>query len=84
MFQIQTRIEVIELMDEELAYLDRVLDIPSTEGYGDNPLLIFDMMMLPLPILIVNMNFYFSPILTPIINFHLQPLLAMIILMPLL
>lgn len=37
MFQIQARIQAIEPIDEELVYLDQVLDIPFTEGYEDNP-----------------------------------------------
>ncbi|KAA0068109.1 Ulp1-like peptidase [Cucumis melo var. makuwa] len=31
------RIQAIEPIDEELVYLDQVLDIPFTEGYEDNP-----------------------------------------------
>lgn len=36
MFQIQICMQAIEPTHEELAYLDRGLDIPSTEGYKDN------------------------------------------------
>ncbi|KAA0032540.1 Ulp1-like peptidase [Cucumis melo var. makuwa] len=35
--RLKTHIQAIELTDEELAYLDQVLDIPSTDGYKDNP-----------------------------------------------
>ncbi|TYJ98334.1 hypothetical protein E5676_scaffold232G00590 [Cucumis melo var. makuwa] len=35
--RLKTRIQAIELTDKELAYLDQVLDIPSTDGYKDNP-----------------------------------------------
>ncbi|KAA0060599.1 hypothetical protein E5676_scaffold18G00740 [Cucumis melo var. makuwa] len=36
MFQICVHIQAIEPTNEEIAYLDRVFDIPSTKGYEDN------------------------------------------------
>ncbi|KAA0042959.1 hypothetical protein E6C27_scaffold75G00310 [Cucumis melo var. makuwa] len=43
--------KVIEPTNEKLAHLNRDLDIPSTEGYKDNPATrsFFEMMVLPYP-----------------------------------
>lgn len=37
MFHFQARIEEIDSMDEERAYLDQSLKIPMIKGYKDNP-----------------------------------------------